>query len=178
MRKISVVLLVLVSICFSCEKEEDPQNSGEIILSSEKLQSGQVYSYYGFTFDDGKIAIYSAGTSITADLYVISFEFNQVVEITLQSSNQIDAFNNEGTFQSATEAESYYNSYTEVTTDHFLPQALGVDVNQVWTIQTVSDTYAKIWIKDIQHKTGTLGDFVELTIQYHYQPDGTKSFPP
>jgi hypothetical protein len=166
----------MVWICFSCEKKEDPQYSGEILLTSEKLQSGQVYSYYGFTFDDGKISIYSAGANVTADLYVISFEFNQVVEITLQSSNQIDAFHNEGNFQSAAEAESFYNSYTEVTVDYFLPQALGVDVNQVWTVQTTSDTFAKIWIKDIQQKTGALGDFVELTIQYRYQPDGSKIF--
>jgi hypothetical protein len=176
MRKIGIVLGVMVWLCFSCEKKEDPQYSGEILLSSEKLQSGQVYSYYGFTFDDGKISIYSAGASVTADLYVISFEFNQVVEITLQSSNVIDAFHNVGDFQSAAEAESFYNSYTEVTVDHFLPQALNVGVNQVWTVQTTSDTFAKIWIKDIQHKTGALGDFVELTIEYQYQPDGSKTF--
>ena len=175
MRKISTVLVILAMICFSCEKKNDPAYSGEILLSSEQLLSGQLYSYYGFTFEDGKIAVYPAGALVVADLYIIYNDFNQ--QVILQSSNQIDAFYMNGDFQSAGEAESNYNGYTEVTASNFQPQAVNVLENQIWTIKTSVDKYAKIWIRDIQFKTGALSEYVELTIRYQYQPDGSKTFP-
>jgi hypothetical protein len=175
MRKICAVLAIVAGICFSCEKKHDPTYGGEFILSSELLQSGQSYSYYGFTFEDGKIAVYPPNSSKQPDLAAIYNDFNQ--DVTLQSSNQIDAFYKNGEFQNAAEAESFYNGYTEVTASNFQAQALDVKVNQVWTVQTASGKFAKIWIKDIQLKTGALADYVEITIRYRYQPDGTKTFP-
>ena len=177
MRKISAVLVILVGICYSCEKKKDPKYSGEIILSSELLQSGQSYSYYGFTFEDGQITVYPPNSSVQPDLAAIHVIFNQDIAVTLQSSNQIDAFYKNGDFQSAGEAEAFFNGYTEVTANDFQSQGDNIEINQVWTVQTASDKFAKIWIKDIQLKTGTLSDFVELTIKYQYQPDGTKTFP-
>lgn len=162
-------------ICFSCEKKNDPAYSGEILLSSEKLQSGVSYNHYGFTFEDGAVKVYPPNSNIP-DLEVIYNDFNQVT--TLQSSsNPVDPFYKNGDFASAGEAEAFFNGYREVTATNFILQADPIDVNQVWTVQTATDKYAKIWIKDIQYMTGTLGDFVELTIRYQYQPDGTKTFP-
>ena len=177
MRKISVVFAVLIWVCFSCEKKEDPKYSGEIILSSELLQSGQSYSYYGFTFEDGQIKVYPPNSSVQPDLAAIHIIFNQDISVTLQSSNQIDAFYKNGEFQSAGEAETFFNGYTEVTANNFQSQGDNIKINQVWTVQTASDKFAKIWIKDIQVKTGPLSDYVELTIKYQYQPDGTRTFP-
>ncbi|KPL14936.1 MAG: hypothetical protein AMS26_09065 [Bacteroides sp. SM23_62] len=175
MRKISVVFAVLIWVCFSCEKKEDPKYGGEFMLSSELLQSGQSYAYYGFTFEDGKISVYPPNSSNQPDLAAIYNDFNQ--DVTLQSSNQIDAFHKNGSFPNAAGAEAFFNSYTEVTAQGFQPQAENVEINQVWTVKTAADKYAKIWIKDIQLKTGALSDYVELTIRYQYQPDGTKTFP-
>jgi len=175
MRKISAVLVILMGICYSCEKKEDPKYSGEILLSSELLQSGQSYSYYGFTFEDGQVKIYEDRSSPQPDLSVNYNNFNQDVD--LASSNIEDAFYKNGDFASSQEAENFYNSYGEVTAVDFQALALKVMVNQVWTVQTASDKFAKIWIKDSQLKTGTNSDFVELTIRYQYQPDGTKTFP-
>jgi len=127
MRKTIAVLAILAGMCYSCEKKEDPKYAGEFVLSSEKLLSDQLYSYYGFTFEGGKISVYSAGISITADLYAIFNDFNE--EVTLQSSNVVDAFYNNGDFQNAGEAESFYNGYAEVTTNNFQAQASNVNVN-------------------------------------------------
>ena len=176
MRKISAVLVILIGICYSCEKKEDPKYSGEILLSSELLQSGQSYSHYGFTFEDGTIKAYAPSTGAQPDLAAIHNIFNQDITVTLQSSNQIDAFYKNGDFQSAGEAETFFNGYTEVTANNFQPQGDNIEINQVWTIQTSADKYAKIWIKDIQFKTSTISDYVELSIRYQYQPDGTKAF--
>ena len=177
MRKISAVLVILIGICYSCEKKENPKYAGEFILSSELMLSDQLHSYYGFTFGDGQISIYSPLSSVQPDLVAIHLIFNQNISVTLQSSNQVDAFHKNGSFTNAADAEAYFNSYSEVTAQGFQGQAENVEVNQVWTIKTAADKYAKIWIKDIQLKTGALSDFVELTIKYQYQPDGTKTFP-
>ena len=175
MRKISAVLVILIGICYSCEKKEDPKYSGEILLSSELLQSDPSWSYYGFTFEDGQIKLYAAASSVRPDLSITYNDFN--LEVSLESSDLEDAFYKNGDFANAGAAETYFNSYGEVTAMDYQPLALEVEVNQIWTVQTASKKFAKIWIKDIQLKTGTHSDFVELTIKYQYQPDGTKTFP-
>jgi hypothetical protein len=179
MRKIGGLLIILVWVFSSCEKKTEPKYSGEFLLSSELMQSGQSYSYYGFTFEDGKISVYPPNSSLQPDLAAIHLIFNQNITITLESSNKLDAFYNNGDFPNSSEAEAYYNNYTEVTADvlDFQDIALDIQINQVWTIQTAGEKFAKIWIKDMQTKTGPLSDYVELTIQYHYQPDGSKIFP-
>lgn len=147
--------------------------SGEFMLSSELLQSGQTYFYYGFTFKYGQIFIFP-NDSVQLDLAATYNNFNQ--DITLQSSNQVDAFHKNGTFLNAADAEAYFNNYYEVTAEGFQPWADNIEVNQVWTVQTNAKKFAKIWIKDSQIKTGTISDYVELTIKYQYQPDGSKIF--
>jgi hypothetical protein len=175
MRKISAVLVILIGICYSCEKKDDPKYSGEFILSSELLQADPSWSYYGFTFEDGQVKIYQDRSSPQPDLGVTYNNFNQDVD--LASSNLDDAFYKNGDFTGSEAAENFYNSYGEVTAVDFQPLALKVKVNQVWTVQTASKKFAKIWIKDIQVKTGTQSEYAELTIRYQYQPDGTKIFP-
>jgi len=175
MRKISAVLTILIGICYSCEKKEDPKYSGEILLSSELLQSDPSWSYYGFTFEDGQIKLYPAAGSVRPDLSVTYNDFNQI--ISLESSDLDDAFYMNGNFANAGAAEAFFNSYLEVTANNFEAQADTVEVNQVWTVQTKSKKFAKIWIKDSQFNTGTQSDFVKLTIKYQYQPDGSKTFP-
>ena len=177
MRKISVGLIMLMWICFSCEKKTDPQYNGEFVLSSELLLSGQTYSYYGFTFEDGQISIYPPNSSVQPDLAAVHLLVNQdSVSVVLQSSNQIDAFHKNGTFPNAADAEAYFNNYSEVTAQGFQPQAENIEVNQVWTVQTTAKKFAKIWIKGIQARTGSISDYVEITIKYQFQPDGTKIF--
>ena len=95
----------------------------------------------------------------------------------MESSDLDEAFHKDGDFTNASAAEAYFNSYGEVATTDFQALALDVEVNQIWTVQTASKKFAKIWIKDSQIKTGTHSDYVELTIKYQYQPDGTKTFP-
>ncbi len=178
MRKISAVLVILTGICFACEKKEDPKYSGEIILSSELMLSDQLHSYYGFNFEDGTDIHLFAAQQYSTRSVAIHIIFQQNVGVTLQSSNQDDAFHKNGDFATAADAETFFNSYSEVTAQGFQGLADNVEVNQVWTIKTAANKYAKIWIKDIQLKTGgALSDYVELTIRYQYQPDGTKTFP-
>ena len=175
MRKISAVLVILIGICFSCEKKEDQKYAGEIILSSELLPADPSWSYYGFTFEDGQVKIYQDRSSVQPDLSVTYNDFNQIVS--LASSNPEDPFYKDGDFANASAAEAYFNSYREVTANKFEAQADTIVPTLFWTVQTASKKFAKIWIKDIQINTGTHSDYAELTIKYQYQPDGTKIFP-
>lgn len=177
MKKIGMVLAAIALIFYSCDKKtEEPQYSGEIILSSELLQSGQDYVFYGFTFATGKISLYSLTSSTLPDLAAIHVILGDTITVDLSSSNETDAFYKNFTFQNALEAEAYFNNYTEVIASDFQPLAYSVKPNQIWTIQTGNKRFAKIWIKEITFKTGSLSEYVDLRIQYEYQPDGSRTF--
>ena len=177
MRKIGILLATMVLICTSCDKTDgDPKFSGEIILSSEILQSGQDYAFYGFSFETGKISIYSLTGSATPDLALTHVELQDSVNIVITSSNDLDAFYKSGIFSNATEAEAYFNNYNEVIAMDFQPLAKNIRKNQIWTVKTESKRFAKIWIKEITVKTGSLSDYADVKVQYEYQPDGSRSF--
>ena len=177
MRKIGVLLAVMIWVCISCDKkDEDPQYSGEIILSSELLQSGQSYVFYGFSFETGKILTYSLTSSVMPDLAAIHVILGDDITVDLASSNELDAFYMNGIFSSAADAEAYFNNYTEVITSDFQALARKVKENQVWTVQTVNKRFAKIWIREITAKTGSLSDYIDIRMQYQYQPDGSRTF--
>ncbi len=177
MRKIGVLLAVMIWVCISCDKkDEGPQYSGEIILSSEILQSGQNYVFYGFSFETGKISTYSLTSSVMPDLAAIHVILGDNITVDLASSNELDAFHENGIFASATEAEEYFNNYTEVITSDFQALAQNIKENQVWTVQTASKRFAKIRIREITAKKGSLSDFIDIRMQYQYQPDGSRTF--
>jgi hypothetical protein len=177
MRKIIVLLALIGAICVSCkENEEEPQYSGEIILSSERLQSGTGWDFYGFSFETGRISVFTITSSVFPDLAVEDVELIDSVNIDLRSSNDVDAFYMNGTFSSAAEAETYYNNYNEVTATQFVPIAYNIKKNQVWTVQTLSKRFAKIWIKEITVEMGGQSEYAKVTFNYHYQPDGTRIF--
>jgi len=177
MRKISVLIAVLVLIGISCKKEnKDPQYSGEIVLSSEiLLQSGQKNFFYGFSFETGEISTYSL-TDAPPDLAAIHVILGEDMTVDLSSSDDQDAFHKNSNFSTSTEAEVYFTNYGEVLATDFQPIAQSIKENQVWTVQTVKNNFAKIWIKEITVKTGSTSDFADIRMQYQYQPDGSRTF--
>jgi hypothetical protein len=177
MRKAWVLLAIIVLAFNGCKKtEKEPQYSGEIVLSSELLQSGQDYIFYGFSFTTGEISTYSITSSVHPDLSAIHVIMGENISVDLQGSNDVAAFYPNGTFGSATEAEDYFNNYTEVVAEDFQPLAHSIQENQVWTVQTASNHFAKIWIEDISYKTGPLSEYADVRIRYQYQPDGSGTF--
>jgi hypothetical protein len=177
MRKTGILLACIVLACLSCKKkEEEPKYSGEILLSSELLQSGQDYVFYGFSFEAGKISTYSITSSLMPDLAAIHVILGENITVDLSSSNDVDAFYKNGIFSTPEEAEAYFNNYTEVITHEFQPLAQNIKENQVWTVQTAGKRFAKIWIMEITYQSGSLSDFATVRIRYHYQPDGSRTF--
>lgn len=177
MRKIIILLALIGIVCISCEENEEiPQYNGEITLSSERLQSGTGWDFYGFSFETGKISIYTITSSVFPDLAVEDVELIDSVNIDLRSSNDVDAFYKNGSFSTAAEAETFYNNYNEVTATQFVPIAYSIKENQVWTVQTLSKRFAKIWIKEITVNMEGQSEYAEVTFKWHYQPDGSRIF--
>ncbi|MFC2115451.1 hypothetical protein ACFLTU_03200 [Bacteroidota bacterium] len=177
MRKIGILLAVLVLVCSSCaKKEEVPQYKGEIILSSELLLSGQSYVFYGFSFQTGQISTYSLTSSVKPDLAIINVELEDSVNLDMTGSDDQEAFSENGIFSTAGLAEIFFNNYTEVPSLDFQPIAHNIKTNQIWTIQTASKHFAKIWIREITVLPGTVSDYADIRIQYQYQPDGSRIF--
>ena len=178
MGKLLALLALVGTVCLSCRKEdkEEPQNTGEVTLSSERLQSPTGWDFYGFSFETGKISVYTITSSLYPDLAVEDVELIDSVNIDLRSSNDQDAFYRNGTFTTAAEAESYFNDYVEVTATGFVPIAYSIRENQVWTVQTLSKRFAKIWIKKIDVVAGSQSEYANVTFEYSYQPNGSKIF--
>lgn len=179
--KMTRILALLVGLLFvlpSCkEEEEKPAYSGEIILSSERLPSGNDFVYYGFSFETGKVSTYSITSSVRPDLTVNHVSLGgQITSVYLEGSDEDDAFFQNGEFESGTGAQAWFDNYTDVLAEDFIPLALELKVNQVWTIQTAGKRYAKILIKEITTQTGSQSDFANVKLQYVYQPDGSRTF--
>lgn len=179
MKKFYCYLILSVAIITSCSKDgNEPEYKGEIILSSEKVKMGEIYNTVGFSFEKSKNVPYPITTDVIPDLVVthlIDLEDNVIVTFT--SPKNQEAFYLNQTFSSANEAKTWFESYDEAPESVYLPLADSVQINQVWTIQTIDKKYAKLLIKKIVlMKDNPVADYVNVTVDYQYQPDGTRIF--
>jgi hypothetical protein len=110
------------------------------------------------------------------DLALQAVELIDSVNIDMLCSNDEDAFYKNGIFPSAGDAGTYFRNYNEVIATQFQPIAYGIRENQVWTVQTASKRFAKIWIKDIEVIVQGQTSYANVTIEYEYQPDGSRIF--
>jgi len=174
-----IIIIAFLSAIIACEQDgNDNKNTGEVILTSERILT-DTYRSVGFSFNEGKNVPFPAVGGVVPDI-VVTNETDLEGNITganFACPNNQFAFHLEGSFASLPEALSWYNEYDEVTTENFLPLANPVLDNQVWTIQTAAQRFAKLVIKSIQIKTDSpVSDYVEITVEYQYQPDGSKIF--
>ncbi len=180
MKKIYCYLIISVAIITSCSKEgNEPEYGGEIILSSEKVKMGEVYNTVGFSFEKGKNVPYPITTDVIPDLVVTHLidRDDNIIVVTFTSPKNQEAFYLNQTFSSADEAKIWFDNYSEAPESVYSPLADSVQINQVWTIQTIHKKYAKLLIKKIVLMTDNPVDYyVNVTVDYKYQPDSTRIF--
>ena len=178
MRKI-FGLTILLGMLTACDKGEDGvKNSGEVVLSSERILT-DTYRSTGFSFEKGKNVPYPPVGGIVPDIVVVNETDveNNITGADFSSPNNLLAFHRDSSFSSLDKALKWFNDYKEVTAGDFLPLATNLALYQVWTVQTTEQKYAKLVIKDIEIKTDSpVSDYIEVTIEYTYQPDGSKIF--
>ena len=174
--------IILVCCCFfltGCEKNDGTiKYEGEAVFTSERIQSGDIYLVYGFSFEKGENILFTFTTSPVPDVLVtnITDVDNNIIGAVLNCPGNEDAFHLNGSLSSAGEAESFFDSYLEVVDSIFTPLAENIAGNQVWTIHTESKKFAKILIRELVIKTSPVSDYVEIKVRYKYQPDGSRSF--
>lgn len=173
-------LLSLMILTISCDEEDEQiEYQGEMILSSEKIQNGDIYIVYGFSFEKGENVSYTLTGGSPPDLIASNLTDvqNNITGAVLNSPDNIEAFylNLAGT--SYTEAKAWYDSYQEVTATDFEAISDSIELYQVWTVQTTAGKFAKLLIKEIEIFTDSpIQDYIELTVDYEYQQDGSRTF--
>lgn len=184
MKRLLLCFTVLLSGLNACENNnEEIKYEGETVLTSEKTLSGNQYIVYGFSFSQGENIPYTITGGTLPDIVVSNEEkmINDTVLVvsgaTLNSPKNMEAFYLNGAFNNADKAREYFDHYREVVETSFQPLAQDVQLHQVWTMQTYDNKYAKFLILDIAIKTDSpIDDYVEVTIEYKYQPDGSNVF--
>ena len=164
----------------SCDNEEDKvKYKGEAIFSSEKIQNGDIYIVYGFSFEKGENIPFTLTSGSPPDIIVSNLTDvqNNITGAVLNSPDNEEAFSLNRIDDNYAEAKEWFDSYSEVTVTDFNPLVDSVELYQVWTIQTAAGKFAKILIKDIEIITNSsVQDYIEITVDYEYQPDGTRIF--
>jgi hypothetical protein len=173
------IIPLFAALIMACESGENGiKNSGEVILTSERILT-DTYRSVGFSFKEGKNVPFPAVGGVVPDI-VVTNETDLEGNITgaiFTSPNNLLAFHMEGSFNSFTEALNRYNEYKEVTAEDFTALANPVIQYQLWTMRTAEQKFAKLVVKDIRIKTDSpVSDYIEVTIEYQYQPDGTAVF--
>ena len=179
-RNLILILLPVFIITGSCNDDEEViEYQGEIVLSSEKIQNGDIYIVYGFSFEKGEDVPYTLTGGSPPDIIVSNLTdvLNNITGAVLNSPDNIEAFYLNMTGTSYTEAKDWFDSYHEVTATDFEALSDSVELYQVWTMQTTAGKFAKLLIKQIDIITGSpVQDYIEITVDYEYQPDGSRIF--
>jgi hypothetical protein len=177
----TLTLMIIMTVGLSCNKsEETVKYEGEAIISSEIIEeSVNMYIVYGFSFEKGENIPYYLTSNSPPDIIVTKLENLQGDSITgaiLNSPNNYEAFYLDLEASSYSDARAWFENYNEVTATNFVPMADSVKLFQVWTMQTTAGKFAKLLIKKIDIIPGTPMNYVEVTVDYEYQPDGTRIF--
>ena len=178
MRNILLITLLVLWVAVSCNKEKNPGNSGEITLTSELYGTGPYYAM-GYNFALGKMVktLDHPGPDIT--ILAESSPDNTVVKSAyLSSDNLNNSFSLTASFNNLGEAENFFNNYGEVI-DSSGYQGIAADIQpyQIWTFRTSDSKYVKMLIKSVKKEIRDDFPYAETTLQYVYQPDGSRTFP-
>jgi hypothetical protein len=177
---LALILFLFLITMGSCDEDEDTvKYSGVTILSSEKTQNGDIYIVYGFSFEKGKGVPYTLTGGSPPDVIVTNLTdiLNNITGAVLNSPDNEEAFYLNITGENYADAKDWFDNYNEVTATDFVALSDTVELYQVWTLQTAGGKFAKILIKQIDIITGgPIDDYIEITVDYAYQPDGTRIF--
>jgi hypothetical protein len=176
-----LILLLILMASVSCDNEEDTiKYKGTIILSSEKkMQPGDIYVVYGYSFEKGKNVPYTLMGGSKPDIIVsnVTDIMNNITGAVLNSPDNEEAFylNTAGT--NYNEAKDWFDNYNEVTATNFKAISDSLELYQVWTLQTAAGKYAKLLIRDIDYfDSSSSAGYIDITLDFEYQPDGTRIF--
>ncbi len=164
-----------------CEVFRGPDRTGEFQLSSQLFGSDSYY-LFGYKYEDSDFYRYPFRSEPVPDIINEAFRVIQGGEVGLlpgfNTPSQVNGFALLGEFRSLEEADEFYSSYLTVQDDlQYETISDTVELYQVWIQKTSENNYVKMLIRDIATMTGETGAmYNEVTIEYTYQPDGSRTF--
>ena len=170
-----LLLSALLLFAFSgCEKEENPDTSGEVTLTSDRFLEGLTYSIYGFSFEQGEVIKYNpAGEGVIPDFFIlpVAGTGGQVTGALLDSPNQNKSFSLTAEFSDSLLALEYFNYYNNIIDSNYVSLANPLEKNQVWTFRTSANKFGKILIKEVKALVKDNENYAETTFLWEYQPE-------
>ena len=119
MKRLIFVLLGMIILLVSCEKEEPVMYSGIVIFSTEPGGSSFTHGL-GFSFEEGKNIVCADLNCSQADIVAVNLILQtEIEEVYLTSPENPNAFFLNGSFDNEAEAIEYYDNYNEVTVLYF-----------------------------------------------------------
>ncbi len=179
MKRVFFFSALLLFAFSGCEKEENPDTSGEATLTSDRFQEGLTYSIYGFSFEQGEVIKYNpAGEEIIPDFFILpkTETGGQLTGAYLDSPNHNESFSLTAEFSDSSLALQYFNYYKNIIDSNYVFFADSLEKNQVWTFRTNSNRFGKILIKDVKALVKDTENYAETTFLWEYQPDGSLEF--
>jgi hypothetical protein len=174
MKRSSLIVLLILSVLFSCKKDETPSGSGTVTIDNKVYQSTTYYSY-GFSFSKAKkvSTLESPGPDVT--LYVIVD--SPPGKLTLQTVSYNPPFYKIGDYPDAQSASEAFDNLKTVGSYQWTDMAEPISENQVWVYRTGTPCYAKIRIISTVNEIRNNLPYGECTFEWVYQPDGSTTFP-
>jgi len=174
MNRILIFSALLLFAFSSCEKEENPDTSGEATLTSDRFREGLTYSIYGFSFEQGEVIKYNpAGEGIIPDFFILPVTGIEGLPTgaLLDSPNQNKSFSLTAEFSDSLLALEYFNYYNNIIDSNYVSLANPLEKNQVWTFRTSANKFGKILIKDVKAFVKDTENYAETTFLWEYQPE-------
>jgi len=175
MKRISLLVLILISVLPGCKKDETSSLTGVVTINNKTFQS-TTYYVYGFLFSKAKkvSTLESPGPDIT--VYVNS-DTPSDTWLYFQANNLNPSFSRIGDYPDAASASAAFDNLKTVGNTVWTDLAEPVAANQVWLYKTGTTCYAKIRIISTVNETRNNLPYGECTFEWVYQPDGSATFP-
>jgi hypothetical protein len=172
-------LLILLLMVVSCETGGGGDGEGRIVLSS--IFDYESSKTRGFNFEEEQFMEFPAATATSPQPDIIIETYKRVdapPKPGFTSPGNENGFALLGVFDDLTTSEDFYNNYLEVDTSLTLNSSTDtVRLYQVWILRTALGNYAKLLVRDIRNYDDMAGEYMEVTVDYHYRDDGTPRFP-
>ena len=166
-----------VLLLFACERTNE-EFRGQVVISS--AFNFDDYSVDGFNFELGERTRFPSVGEPLPDIIVDNFRLlDGSVKPGFSSPANSNGFALAGEFNDLKLSLDYFENRLDtfdINAD-FSPSSDTVREFQVWVLKTTLNKYAKLHVREIWTEDDVTGTYVEVMIDYYYQPDGSATFP-
>jgi len=173
-----ILLLLIAGILpVGCDGSGGISNQDRIVLSS--AFDFTTATTRGYQFAEARYVEFPASDGSVPDIIIENFKkVDDLPQPGFTSPSNSNGFALVGEFGSLTASEDFYQSYDAFDTSLTLsPTTDTVRPYQVFVLRTVLDQYVKIHVRSISNIQDMSGEYVEVSIDYYHQDDGSASFP-